>query len=161
MKSTPILTLSLQTALLLIIISLTVQKEASAQSRGTGLGLIAAFHHGEEFSLEAGIGYGDWGNPTRYVDAQLGSGCGLSVETILVKDPVIGTRLGAWANVGVSLGLSLGYYTNSDQGTMVIQPEIGIGFAPGRLTWRATIPFASMPTGMSSSDLTASIFIKL
>ena len=130
------------------------QSEVSAQREGEGICPIVALHHGEAISLEAGIGYHKWWEKTPYRIIYFGEGVGASVETILVKDPVYGVRVEGWLHMFLALGLGAGYYTNFEQGTVVLQPEIGFGFAGGRVSWRPTIPFGTMVPGMSESDLT-------
>ncbi|MCB0712281.1 MAG: hypothetical protein KDD67_08140 [Ignavibacteriae bacterium] len=131
----------------------------NAQDKGFHFGPLIGLHHGEEVSLEAGLGYGEeWivGH-----NLELGRGVGLSIERVMAKDPVVGARLSAWYHIFLALGLSAGYYTDFDQGAVVLQPELGFGLSQGRISWRTTIPFSKMPQGMSSSDVTVSFMFGL
>ena len=148
MKPVPALSRILSTILLWSVVSMLFLPEASAQFKRKGFDPIGAIHHGEEFSLEAGIGYHEWW--LGFLD----HGVGASIESILAKDPVYGIRVHGWIHFALALGFGVGYYTNFDQGRVVLQPEFGFGFSPIRITWRPSIPLGSMLPGMSESDLT-------
>ena len=152
-----ILTQSLRTGLLFLAISLTVYA-ASAQTDLVG---SSGVHIGEELSVEIGLGITNWQklrlDRHLHFEGHTSAVIGGSLEMILADDPVYGLRAGAWVNAVIALGVAFGYYTNFDQGVVVFQPEVGIGFAEGKVTWRPTIPFAEMPPGMSRSDISLSV----
>ena len=136
---------------------------AMAQEENTGLGSIIAVRYGDDFSLEAGIGYGEWKNATGHAYSfSVSHGVSASAELILAEKPVLGVRTGLWANHLLALGLSFGYYTDFDQSVYVLQPEIGLGFAPARISWRANLhsAIATPPPGMNANDIALVVTLK-
>ena len=146
--------------LLFLLFIIASREDGVAQCLGPLVGFGGA-HIGEEISIEAGIGFSEWSSIGKYVDGHSGSVLAGSLEMTLTKDPVYGVRAGVYGQNFLALGIAFGYYTNFHQGLVVFQPELGIGFAEGRVTWRPTIPFAEMLPGMSRNDLTVCIFFQI
>lgn len=70
----------------------------------------------------------------------------VSSEVFIDRNPIIGPKIGGWISGGVgamALGGSLIYYTDFDQGTLRLRPEIGMGIGAVKLTYGYNIPLAN------------------
>ena len=70
---------------------------------------------------------------------------------------VIGPKIGAWiagGSGGMAMGLNLIYYTNFDQSSLRIRPEIGMGFGRFKVVYGYNIPLYNKAfEGINKSNL--------
>lgn len=58
-----------------------------------------------------------------------------SAEIMIDKDPVIGPKVGIWLGNSLVLGLNAIYYTNNNEGSLQLRPELGIGLSTFKVVY--------------------------
>lgn len=67
----------------------------------------------------------------------------VSCEMRLDKNVIIGPKVGVWIGGGVAVGMNLIYYTNFNQSSLRIRPEMGIGFGRWKIVYGYNIPLTN------------------
>ena len=138
-------------ALILFTMIVGVSNVSAQVSDGAEVGVVASSHYGHHLTLETGIGYGEtFGVHTGI----FGKGLGATVETVLTENVIVGGRLVGWYHSLLAVGLGFGCYSDFDQTMLAIQPEIGLGFKHGRVSWRWNLMMYAELAEMNACDLT-------
>ena len=77
---------------------------------------------------------------------------------------LIGPKIGAWVGGGVggmALGINMIYYTNFENSSLRIRPEIGMGFGRWKVVYGYNIPITNHLTGINRSNIGLAFLIGL
>ncbi|MBL7807729.1 MAG: hypothetical protein JNN28_07945 [Saprospiraceae bacterium] len=107
------------------------------------ISILTGYHYRKSHFAELGIAVNRYGRKGRHPVAWAYF---VSSEVKLDKQPIIGPKIGAWAAGGQSimaLGINLIYYTDFEQSSLRLRPEIGIGLGRFKVFYGYNIPITN------------------
>lgn len=144
---------------LLFFAALILSESARGQSDEPFGGLLMGLHPGEHLFVEAGYGVARIVGGAHTAIGM--TGVTLSAEVKPTETVIVAPRVTAWFTFLFAAGLGVGYYTDFDGGTLLVQPELGLGLLGGRVTWRINLPIGEEIPGLNSSELSVNAFLPL
>lgn len=141
------------------LLSFARNESAWGQSDEPFGGLLLGLHPGEHLFVEGGYGVA---RTVGGAHATVGmTGVTLSAEVKPAGTVIVAPLVTAWFTFLFAAGLGMGYYTDFDGGTVLVQPELGLGLLGGRVTWRINFPIGEEIPGLNTSELNVSAFLPL
>ena len=106
----------------------------------TGLSVLIAYNGFGNQTMELGIARNTFGmiGHHPYADAQF-----ISCELTRNNGWIIGPKIGAWVGggaAGMALGINGIYYTNFNEYSVRVRPELGVGFGKWKAVYGYNIP---------------------
>lgn len=107
------------------------------------ISILTGYHYRKSHFAELGIAVNRYGRKGRHPVAWAYF---VSSEVKLDKKTIIGPKIGAWMAGGQSamaLGINLIYYTDFEQSSLRLRPEIGIGLGRFKVFYGYNIPLTN------------------
>ncbi|HLP96058.1 MAG TPA: hypothetical protein VK168_18575 [Saprospiraceae bacterium] len=107
------------------------------------ISILTGYHYRKSHFAELGIAVNRYGRKGRH---PIGWAYFVSSEIKIDKQPIIGPKVGAWMAGGQSimaLDINLIYYTDFEQSSLRLRPEIGIGFGRFKVFYGYNIPLSN------------------
>lgn len=116
-------------------------------------GLLLGISVWEELSFQAGLGYVFNQSCTEHFCFQ--EGVSLGLEYLPGDNSILGVRGSIWTARLLAAGFGVGYYADAESSTVLLQPEVGLGYSGVRFTFRVNIPTDDEVKRASDVELTA------
>ena len=136
---------------------LSAQGELEEDDYAPGWGLMLGISVWEALGFQGGAGY--IFNQSCTETFCFNEGVGATVEYIPGETPVVGVRSLVWTSRLLSAGVGVGWYTNFDESSFLLQPEVGLGFSGARISFRFNIPSGVDLQRAADIEMTASGFL--
>jgi hypothetical protein len=118
------------------------------------ISVLTGFNFWRNFNVELGLAINQYGQVGHHPAAWAYF---VSNEIKIDNKILIGPKIGVWAGGGVSgmaMGLNVIYYSNFDNSSLRIRPEIGMGFGRWKVVYGYNIPLTNRDfEGVNKSNI--------